>query len=70
MGLAVAAELPDQVQVNFMESFMTAISVVAGMVFSLGIAILMEELIFGKVLCPMFARQAVRAKAGQVYRRN
>ncbi len=43
-----------------MEALMTLITVLAGMSFSLAIALLTEELIFGKVLVPLFARQAVR----------
>ena len=39
-----------------MESLMTFITVLAGMSFSLAIALATEELIFGKVLCPLFAR--------------
>lgn len=45
-----------------MEGLMTVITVLAGMSFSLAIALLSEELIFGKVFCPMFAR-AGRAKS-------
>jgi len=37
---------------------MTAIAATAGMVFSLAIAILMEELIFGKLFRLFFVRQA------------
>lgn len=48
-----------------MQIVMTFISVIAGMTFSLAIAILVEEWIFGKVFCPLFARQAVRVKPGQ-----
>ena len=43
-----------------MQFLMTAISVIAGMAFSLGFAILVEEFIFGKVLVVLFTRQAVR----------
>ena len=49
-----------------MELVTTAITAIAGMGFSLAVALLMEELIFGKVFCLIFARQAARAKAGQV----
>jgi hypothetical protein len=48
-----------------METLMTAITVAAGMVFSLAIAILVEELIFGKVFGLFFARQAVRVESGE-----
>jgi len=47
-----------------METLMTAITVVAGMAFSLAIAILVEEWIFGKVFGLFFARQAMRIEAG------
>lgn len=47
-----------------MESLMTFITVMAGMSFSLVIALATEELIFGKVLCPLFARNA-RLRAAQ-----
>ena len=46
-----------------METLKTTISILAGMSFSLLIALLVEELIFAKVLCPLFARQAVRVKS-------
>jgi hypothetical protein len=47
-----------------METLMTAITVTAGMAFSLAIAILVEEWIFGKVFGLFFARQAMRIEAG------
>jgi hypothetical protein len=43
-----------------MQLVMTAMAVIAGLVFSFAIAILVEELIFGKVLPMFFAPQAVR----------
>jgi hypothetical protein len=45
-----------------MQLIMTAIAVTGGMVFSLAIAILVEELIFGKVF-RFFARQATAVKS-------
>lgn len=48
-----------------MQALMTAITVTAGMAFSLAIAILVEEWIFGKVFGLFFARQAVPVKSGQ-----
>ncbi|MGO9650330.1 exported hypothetical protein [Candidatus Sulfotelmatobacter sp. SbA7] len=48
-----------------MQFLMTAISVTAGMAFSLAFAILVEEFIFGKVLVVLFARQAVRVESRQ-----
>jgi hypothetical protein len=48
-----------------MQFLMTAISVTAGMAFSLAFAILVEEFIFGKVLVVLFARPAVRVESRQ-----
>jgi len=45
-----------------MQLAITAIAVVAGMVFSLAVALLVEEFIFGEVFRLFFARQAVRVK--------
>ncbi len=47
-----------------MQLAITAIAVIAGMVFSLAIALLVEEFIFGEVFRLFFARQTVRVKAG------
>jgi hypothetical protein len=44
---------------------MTAITVAAGMAFSLAIAILVEEWIFGKVFGLFFVPQAVQVESGQ-----
>lgn len=41
-----------------MQLIITALAVVAGMVFSLAIALLVEEFIFGEVFRLMFLRQA------------
>jgi ABC-type sugar transport system permease subunit len=46
-----------------MELVFTTIAVIGGMTFSLAIAILVEELIFGKVICVFFAPRATQAKA-------
>jgi len=43
-----------------METLTTAITVTGGLAFSLAIAILVEEWIFGKVFGLFFVRQAVR----------
>src|SRR5438132_1310651 len=43
-----------------------AIAIIAGMAFSLTVALLVEELIFGKVFRLIFARQAVAVKSGRV----
>jgi ABC-type sugar transport system permease subunit len=48
-----------------MQFAITLIAVIAGLVFSLAIALLVEELIFGKVFRLLFARQAARVKSGQ-----
>jgi len=48
-----------------MQTLMTAVTVTAGMAFSLAIAILVEEWIFGRVFGLFFAAQAVRVKSGQ-----
>jgi len=45
-----------------MQLAITAIAVIAGMVFSLAIALLVEEFIFGEVFRLLFLRQA-RVKA-------
>jgi len=49
-----------------MQLAVTFMTVVAGMVFSLAVALLAEELIFGKVFCRVFARQAAKARSGRV----
>ena len=49
-----------------MQFVITTIAVIAGMVFSLAVALLVEELIFGKVFRLFFAQQALaRVKSGQ-----
>jgi hypothetical protein len=48
-----------------MQTLMTLITVMAGMVFSLAVAILVEEWIFGKVFGLFLSQQAVRVKSGQ-----
>jgi hypothetical protein len=45
-----------------MELVFTTVAVIGGMTFSLAVAILVEELIFGKVLGMFFAAQAPRPK--------
>jgi hypothetical protein len=45
-----------------MQLVMTAVAVIAGLVFSLGISLLVEELIFGKVF-PLFFARTVEARA-------
>lgn len=46
-----------------MQLVITAIAVIAGMTFSLAIALLVEEFVFGEVFRLFFARQAVAVKA-------
>jgi hypothetical protein len=48
-----------------METITTALTVAAGMGFSLAIAILVEEWIFGKVFGLFFTRQVVHMESGQ-----
>jgi len=48
-----------------MEALIDFVTVLAGMTLSLAIGLLMEELIFGKVFCLFFARQAARVKSGE-----
>jgi ABC-type enterobactin transport system permease subunit len=48
-----------------MQMAITFMAVVAGMVFSLAVALLAEELIFGQVFRLLLARQASTAKADQ-----
>jgi hypothetical protein len=42
---------------------MTAMAVTAGMIFSLAVALLVEELIFGKLFRVFFIRQAIKVKS-------
>jgi hypothetical protein len=51
-------------QENAMELAITAMTVVAGMAFSLAIALLVEELIFGKVFRLIAVRQMAQVKSG------
>ncbi len=48
-----------------MQLAITAMAVTAGMIFSLAIALLVEEMIFGKVFRLLFVRQAKQVKSGQ-----
>jgi hypothetical protein len=50
-----------------MQFVMTVVTVVAGLVFSLAIALLVEELIFGKVFRVFFAERAVARVRGDVH---
>ena len=46
-----------------MQLAITTFTVIAGMAFSLAIALLAEELVFGKVFRLIFARQTIQTKA-------
>jgi hypothetical protein len=48
-----------------MQLAITAIAVIAGMVFSLAVALLVEEFIFGEVFRLFFARHAVPVEGEQ-----
>lgn len=48
-----------------MQMLVTLMAVVAGMVFSLSVALLAEELIFGQLFRLFFARQTAALKPGQ-----
>ena len=52
-------------QEDVMQMAITFMAVVAGMVFSLSVALLAEELIFGQVFRLFFARQTATTKPGQ-----
>ena len=54
-----------------MQMAITGIAIIAGMILSLAVALLAEELIFGQVIRLFFARQAVQVKPGaEALRRN
>ena len=48
-----------------MQMAITFMAVVAGMVFSLSVALLAEEFIFGQVFRLFFARQTAAVRSGQ-----
>lgn len=48
-----------------MQLAITAIAVIAGMFFSLAVALLVEEVIFGQVFRLFFAGRPVRVREGQ-----
>jgi hypothetical protein len=48
-----------------MQLLITFMAIVAGLVFSVAVAILVEELIFGQVFRLFFTPASVTAKAGQ-----
>jgi len=67
VGLVTALRL-DQCQASkelVMQLAIKAMTVIAGMILSLAVAVVAEELIFGQVFRLFFARQAVPVKSGQ-----
>jgi hypothetical protein len=46
-----------------MEPILTTVAVIGGMTLSLAVALLVEELIFGKVLFAIFAHRTAQEKA-------
>jgi hypothetical protein len=48
-----------------MQMAITFMAVVAGLVFSVAVALVVEELIFGQVFRMFFTPQAARVRAGQ-----
>jgi hypothetical protein len=50
---------------DIMQMAITFLAVVGGMVFSLAVALLAEEFIFGQVFRLFFSRQGVAVKSGQ-----
>jgi hypothetical protein len=48
-----------------MQMAITVMAVIAGMILSLAVALLAEELIFGRVLRLFSTRQAIQVKSGQ-----
>jgi hypothetical protein len=48
-----------------MQTLITFVAVVAGLIFSIAVALLAEELIFGQVFRLFFVRQTLPAKTGQ-----
>ena len=53
-----------------MQMAITFMAVVAGMVFSLAIALLAEELIFGQVFRLFFARQMAKVRSDEKHSAN
>ena len=59
------AFFPSQAEETHMEFLLNLLTIATGMALSLSVAVLVEELIFGKVFPMVFARQAVRIKSAQ-----
>ena len=64
MGTLKSRNKP-QLREKVMQFAITAMAVIGGLLFSLTIALLVEEFIFGKVFRLFSAQQAVRLAAGQ-----
>ena len=47
-----------------MKTLIDVMTVLGGATLSLTVGVLLEELIFGKVFCPLFARRIARIKSG------
>jgi hypothetical protein len=48
-----------------MEAMLQGLVIIGGLTFSLATSLLIEELIFGQIVCVAFARRAQVSKAGQ-----
>jgi hypothetical protein len=62
LGLNFQIEL---LQEGFMQMLITFMAVVAGLIFSVAVALLAEELIFGQVFRLFFSQQPVRINVRQ-----
>jgi hypothetical protein len=60
-----ASRIRGLAQGDFMQMAITFIAVVGGLIFSIAVALLAEELIFGQVFRLFFARPAMPAKSPQ-----
>lgn len=58
-------DVPEAILEAVMQTMMTFMAVVAGMIFSLAVALLAEELIFGQVFRLFFVRQRIAGKSEQ-----
>jgi hypothetical protein len=63
-NLLLLCRVRDQ-QEGIMQTAITFMAVIAGLVLSLTVALLAEELIFGQVMRLFFVRRTVEARAGQ-----
>jgi hypothetical protein len=61
VGLAMLLHFPVQSEgENIMQWVITFVAMVAGLIFSLVVAVITEELIFGRLMALFFLRSAVR----------